>query len=181
MSHMFKRINSKQVYQNPWLSLNEDKIQFENGDDGIYAYVDRGDGASVIILNEKNEILLVKQYRYPIKAYEWNIPGGGIDSLAPEEAARTEIEEEVGIKLGKLEKIAEFYPLSSLATEKTHIFLARVANCILEGKDVSPSDEEIIEKRFFSIKQALSMIDQGEITDANTANMIQLVARKINS
>ncbi len=181
MSNMFKKINSKQVYQNPWLSLIEDEIQFENESRGTYAYAERSDGVSVIILNEKTEILLVKQYRYPIQAYEWNIPGGGIDSLEPEEAARTEIEEEVGVKLGKLEKIAEFYPLSSLATEKSHIFLARVANCTLEGKDVSPSDEEIIEKRFFSIKQALNMIDQGKITDANTANMIQLVARKINS
>ena len=176
---MFKTLSSKSVYKNKWMEVFEDEVEYPNGTKGIYGYVKRSDGAGIAVVNQNNEILLIKQYRYPIKAYEWNIPGGGIDGDDPEVAARREVKEETGVEVTHLEKLIESYPLSSLSTEKGYVYLARVENVELVQEDVSDSDEMVIEKRFIPIKEALRMVDAGEITDADTCSVVQMVGRRV--
>lgn len=176
---MFKQRSSQTVYQNTWMTVFEDAIEFPDGSSGIYGYVRRSDGAGIAAINPAQEILLIKQYRYPIKAYEWNIPGGGIDGDQPAAAAQRELMEETGVTIESIEKIGEFYPLSSCSTEKGYIFLCRVSNSSLPAEDVSDHNEDVQEKRFVPLAEALAMIDRGEITDAATSNVIQLVARRL--
>lgn len=176
---MFKTLSSKSVYKNKWMEVFEDEIEFSNGTKGIYGYVKRSDGAGVAILNEKSEILLVKQYRYPVKKMEWNIPGGATDGSDPREAAIREVLEETGIALESVEELYEGYPLSSCSTEKGYVYLARVENVTVPNSDVSEFDEYMEEKRFVPISEALRMIDSGNISDANTCNIIQIVARRL--
>ncbi len=159
----------------------EDEIEFENGDKGIYGYVKREDGVGVVIVNQKNEVLLLKQFRYPTQEYQWNLPGGAIDPGETEEdAVRREVSEETGLLLESLEKIGVYYPLCSCSTEKSTVFLSRViqqeTNIIHQDK----SDESIPEKRFIPIAEVLMMIDKNEINDPNTCNSIQVIARKLN-
>lgn len=176
---MFKTLSTKSVYKNKWMEVFEDEIQFPSGKKGIYGYVKRSDGAGVAIVNERSEILLVKQYRYPIDKLEWNIPGGAIDGFDPKEAAIREVFEETGIKIDSVEKLYEGFPLSSCSTEKSFVFFAKVTDVLIPDFDVSEYDEYMEEKRFVPIAEALKMIDSGEITDANTCNIIQIVARKL--
>ncbi len=176
---MLKKINSREVYSNKWMTVFEDEIKFSGGGPGIYAYVQRSNGAGLAVVDSKNRILLVKQYRYPIKDYDWNLPGGAIDTDKPQQGAIRETEEETGIEVKKVEKIGEFYPLSSCSTEKYYVYLARVEPQKMNQADVSEQDEYVGEKRFILLKNALKMIDKGEITDSTTANIIQIVARKL--
>lgn len=176
---MFKKLSSKSVYKNKWMEVIEDEIEFPDGKKGIYGYVKRSDGAGVAIVNEQSEILLVKQYRYPVNKMEWNIPGGAIDGFDPKEAAIREVLEETGLVIDTVEKLYEGFPLSSCSTEKSFVFFTRVADVLLPSSDVSEYDEYIEEKRFVPISEAIKMIDFGEITDANTCNVIQIVARKL--
>lgn len=176
---MFKTLSSKSVYKNKWMEVFEDAVEFPNGTTGIYGYVKRSDGACIAVVNENNEILLIKQYRYPIQAYEWNIPGGGIDGQDPETAAIREVAEETGVVVTNLEKLIESYPLSSCSTEKGSVYLARVENVELPKHDVSDADEMVLEKKFIPINEALKMVDAGEITCSDTCNVVQMVARRI--
>jgi len=176
---MFKTLSSKSVYKNKWMEVFEDEIEFPGGKTGIYGYVKRSDGAGIAVVNENNEILLVKQYRYPIKAYEWNIPGGGIDGQDPQLAAIREVKEETGVEVKNLEKLIESYPLSSCSTEKGYVYLAKVEGVKLVNEDVSDDDEMVIEKRFIPIEEVLRMVDAGEISDSDTCSIVQMVARKI--
>lgn len=165
------------VYQNKWMTVFEDDIEFPNGTVGIYGYVKRADGAGALVINPQNEVLLIKQYRYPIQDWEWNIPGGGIDNDEdPSTAVKREVEEETGLKIKSIEKIRKYYPLSSCSTELYSLFLAKVGNENLEMKQ-RLEDESIAEMKFISIDEALCMIDMGEIMDANTCNAIQILAR----
>lgn len=176
---MFKTLSSKSVYKNKWMEVFEDEVEYPNGSKGIYGYVKRSDGAGVAVVNENNEILLIKQYRYPIKAYEWNIPGGAIDGDDPEAAAKREVKEETGVEVGSVEKLFEGYPLSSCSTEKGYVYLARVENVELVADDVSDDDEMVVEKRFIPIKEALRMVDDGEITDSDTCSIVQMVGWRV--
>lgn len=178
---MFRTLNSKLIYENKWTKLYEDEIGFPGGEKGIYGYIERSNGVGAVVLNDKDEILLIKQYRYPIKSLQWNIPGGAIDlGEEPELAVKREVEEETGLEISELINIGTFAPLSSASTERDVLFMARVkGDAKIEYNDVSSEDEEIPEKRFITIEKLLRMIDKNEVTDALTCTAIQIVERKL--
>jgi ADP-ribose pyrophosphatase len=180
---MFKTIKKNIIHENKWTKFFEDEIEFENGEQGLYGYIERQDGVVVIILNQNKEILLINQYRYPIQKYEWNLPGGGIDGdETAEQAAIREVGEETGIEIKDVEKIGAFYPLSSASTELVTIFLAHVRqNVDVRELTNNQIDESVSERRWVSIEKCLEMIDKGEITDGMTCNAVQLVVRKIKN
>jgi ADP-ribose pyrophosphatase len=178
---MFKKLNQKIVYQNNWMTVFEDDIKFPNGAKGIYGYVKRTNGAGALVINPQKQVLLIKQYRYPIQDWEWNIPGGGVDvDENPQSAVEREIREETGLTVESIDKIGQFYPLSSCSTELVSLFVAKVADEELEIKQ-RLENESITEMKFVSIDEALRMIDAGEISDANTCNALQILARKIEN
>jgi 8-oxo-dGTP pyrophosphatase MutT (NUDIX family) len=177
---MFKKLSHKVVYENKWMTVFEDEVEFPNTSQGIYGYVKRSDGAGALVVNQNQEVLLVKQYRYPVQDWQWGLPGGAIDpGETPEQSTRREVEEETGLKIINLEKLGQFYPLSSCSTEIDYLFIAHVAGDTSEFSS-NQSDESFQEIKFVSMSEALEMIDSGEITDAFTGNALQMLARKLN-
>ncbi len=178
---MIKTLNSKTTYKNKWMEVFEDDVEFDGGQKGIYGFVKRSDGVDVLIINSHQEILLVKQYRYPIRAFQWGIPGGAMnEGETPKQAAQREIREETGLEITDLEEMGSYYPLSSCSTEKGNLFLARIDMDLPTENPLEQHDEVFQEKKFIPIQKILEMIDSNEITDAYTANAIQMLARRIN-
>lgn len=173
---MWKTLASKIVFQNPWIKVYSDEIEFENGNKGIYAYLSRHNGAHAILLTPDSKFILLKQFRYPIHAYEWSMPGGKIDQgESPQIAVKREIQEELGVSVSRIEQLGEWFALSSLNTEKLFIYVA--------WSDQPPQiaglqDESISEVEIVTKVQVLAMIDNGEITDPTMIAAIELVARK---
>ncbi len=162
------------------MEVFEDSVEFDNSENGIYGYVKRHDGASLLIVNTNNEILLVNQYRYPIKSFQWGIPGGAIEeNETPEDAVRREVREETGLEVTNLETMGCFYPLSSCSTEKDYLFIAHIDAKLPSENPDEQHDELFQEKKFVPIQKALEMIDRNEITDSNTAKAIQMLARRM--
>ena len=56
--------SSKQIYQNPWITVQEDTVIRPDGKEGIFTTVDNGTGVSVVALDKENNIYLVKEYFY---------------------------------------------------------------------------------------------------------------------
>ena len=81
-------------------------------------------GAAVIIpVFEDNSVALVKQYRHAAQDYILEIPAGTLENgETPEESAYREVEEEIGFRAGKMEKLTEFYVSPGFLTEKMHGF-----------------------------------------------------------
>lgn len=177
---MVRTRTHEKKYKNQWMTVFEDEIELPNGHKGIYGYVERKPGAGAVIINNKDEVLLVKQYRYPIKDFQINIPGGGIDIGEDDESAlKREIKEETGLEIEIIKKLGKFYPLSSCSTEVGHLFLCRTTSRI--SKERKGESDETFESIFFvGFEEALRMIDEGEITDDATANAIQIAYRDLN-
>ncbi len=178
---MIKTTNHIQKYSNKWMRVFEDNIEFPNGYKGIYGYVERKDGVDAVIINDKNQILLIEQYRYPIKDFQIGIPGGAINENENiEDALKREVKEETGLDIEIIKKLGEFFPLSSCSREKGHIFLCKALNELKEGM-TGEIDETVKEIKFVDFAEVIKMIDEGKITDAYSANAIQMAYRAIKN
>ena len=178
---MFKRIGQKELYKDKWLALYQDQIQFPDGSTGTYAWVNRKNGVVIAVVTTDNRILLNKEYRYVIEKYNWELPGGGIDEgETPERAAKRELYEETGIHADTLEEVGGFYPLHSFNTEHITVFYTKIEPTSLSTAQTE-SGEYVGEQRYVPFSEALGMIDSGEIIDAFTANVIQIVIRRLQA
>lgn len=90
-----------------------------------YDYLEIKEGVCVLPIY-REQVLLQKQYRYPIRAWQWELPGGFIDpGETPQEAAIRELKEETGYPALKIHSLGAFYPSFGSTDEKIHLFLAQ--------------------------------------------------------
>jgi len=165
-SNPFKTLSSKNVYDNPWISVTEHDIINPKGGKGIYGVVHfKNKAIGIIPLDENNNTYLVGQFRYPLNEYSWEIPEGGgaldIDTL---ESAKRELLEETGLKAENWELIQEMYLSNSVSDEKAYVFLATG----LSQHEAEPEDTEELKIKKLPFEEAYQMVLRGEITDSLT-------------
>ncbi|MFZ2199625.1 MAG: NUDIX hydrolase [Microgenomates group bacterium] len=173
---MWQTKNSKIVFQNKWIKLYIDAIEFDDGAPGEYTYLSRHDGAHVVVINSQNQIILFKEFRYPTRSFEWSIPGGKIDAgESPEQAAIRESQEEIGVTLGKIIPLGTWIAQSTLSTEKLNMFVGWTTDIPKSG---GLQDESVSQVQAFSATDILDMIDAGQISDPSISSALQIVIRK---
>ena len=122
-------------------------------------------GSVSILPVDRDRVFLIRQYRYPLDDYIWEIPAGTLEEgESPEECAARELEEETGLKAGRLEKMFEAYLVPGYGTEKMHFFLATD----LTRGEMHPEPSERIEVHKLTIDRAIDMIKSNEISDVKT-------------
>jgi ADP-ribose pyrophosphatase len=107
----------------------------------------------------------VRQYRYAVSAFVWELPAGRRDpSETPEAGARRELEEEVGLRAATLEAISTFWTTPGFCDEVMHLFRATG----LESVPARPEADERIEPGSFTMDEAMTMVARGEIREGKT-------------
>lgn len=159
----WRTLSSREVYDNPWISLREDAVVRPDGADGIYGVVHFKNVAIGILAVEDDFIYLVGQYRYTLEQYSWEIPEGG----CPEDedllsAAKRELAEETGLRAQKWEQMGEAHLSNSITDERAVWFLA---TGLTQGERDPEGTEQLLVRRV-PYEQALRMALAGEITDA---------------
>src|SRR5580658_7831539 len=88
----WKTIESRTAYENAWLRVREDQVIRPDGKPGIYGVIEIRPSVGVVALNERDEIVLVGQWRYTLNRYSWEIPRGGsrADETDMQQAAERE-------------------------------------------------------------------------------------------
>ena len=120
----------------------------------------------ILPLIDKDKIILIRQFRFPINKEIWEIPAGKLDKgEKPEVGAKRELEEETGYRTKNLKKIGEFYLSPGYSTEYMYLFLARGLRL---GEQNLDKEEKIKEVKIFSKKEVLKMIKERKIVDAKT-------------
>lgn len=161
----WRTLSTRQVYDNPWIGVREDRVLNPRGGEGIYGVVHyRNRAVGVIPLDERGWTWLVGQYRYTQDSYEWEIPEGGCpagESL--EDAARRELREEVGLLAEVLEPLAGGLQLSnSVSDERAYLFVARGLTPVA----AEPEDTEELATWHLPLDEAIAMALDGRIRDA---------------
>lgn len=159
----WRKLSSKQVYDNPWIRVREDRVVRPDGEQGIYGVVHFKNTAVGILALEGDDIYLVGQYRYTLEMYSWEIPEGGCsEGEDPLAAAQRELEEETGLRARVWVKLGEAYLSNSVSDEFAIWFLA---SDLTQGAN-RPEGTEQLRVRRIEFKEALRMARAGEITDA---------------
>ena len=133
-------------------------------------------GSAVIVpVFDDNSVALVRQYRHPAQKYLLEIPAG---SLAPGEdpeiGARRELEEEIGVLAGKVEKLTEFYVSPGFLGEKMHVYLATDFTATKQNLE----EDELLKIERIAISSIGEMLKNGVIEDAKTIIGLTLAAAR---
>lgn len=153
-----------EIYDNPWIRVTHEQVITPAGTDGIYGVVHfKNLAVGIVPIDARGHTWLVRQSRYPLDQYTWEIPEGGAplteDPLA---AARRELAEETGLVAAHWEELLHLHTSNSVTDERAVVYVARQ---LTQGPS-APEDTEDIEVRRLPLTEAIAMALSGEITDA---------------
>jgi len=163
-SNPWTTLDTRVVYENPWIRVREDRVLRPDGQPGIYGVVHfRNKAVGVLPVDDRGRIWLVGQYRYPLGRYSWEIPeGGGHGDEPPEETALRELREETGLVAGRLEFLGISHLSNSVSDETAYLYRATE----LEAGTSAPEGSERLPVRLVEWAEVLRMLKDGAITDS---------------
>ncbi len=164
MKSPWQTLSTKVVYDNNWIKVTHRDVINPGGNLGIYGVVEfKNLAIGIVPIDDDGYTWLVRQYRYTLDQYTWEIPEGGCPvGETPLSAAQRELQEETGLAAKKWTKIAEFHTSNSVTDEYGEIFLAEK---LTMGAQNLEDSEDITVKRL-PLKEAHQMVLDGEITDS---------------
>ena len=160
----WQKKSSRQVYENPWISVHHDEVITPTGTDGIYGrIVFKNIALAIIPMDEDNNTWLIGQYRYTLDEYTWEIPMGG-GPLAEDklESAKRELKEETGITAKDWKCILRIHTSNCVTDEEGFVYVAKD----LSFGETSFDSTEDLQITKVPFDTAIQMIDDGKITDA---------------
>ncbi|HEX6043595.1 MAG TPA: NUDIX hydrolase [Pyrinomonadaceae bacterium] len=172
-----KIIGSQKVFDGRVFTVTVDTVR--EGEKTYQREVVHHHGSAVILpVFDDGTVALVRQYRHPAVRYLLEAPAGTLDNgERPDDGAARELEEELGLVAGRMEKLSEFFVSPGFCEEKMWVFLA---TDLTEGKQQLDEDE-ILDLVRMPIDEALEMITSGEIQDAKTIIALMLAAPRVGS
>lgn len=159
----WKRLSSRIVYSNPWITVEEDRVQLPNGHTTIYGIVaPKNDFVGIVPMLKPDTVVLVRQYRYIQDEVTWEIPSGSIEEHeTPEEAAQRELRQEIGYQAQQFTLMNIMHSNKSIIRDKGYIFLAEG----LIPSSATPDETEEFQVIPMPLTDALAMVTQYEMTD----------------
>ena len=170
-----RRLSTREVYRNKWLTLREDLIERYHGNEpgaaGMYSVVDKDDCAAIIAIEHDEKlgdvIYLVEQFRYTIQQQCLELPQGGWEEAVtdPEELARGELREETGVIAETMTCLGMLHIAYGFANQKQFIYLAEGLK--MGAVDRDAEEHDLVVHRV-PVVEFEDMMRTGKIQDAST-------------
>jgi len=176
---MEKTLSSQQIYDGRALKLRVETVKKPNGKTTTREIVEHSDCVAVVVLDSKNNAILVRQFRKAVGKILLEIPAGGIDpGEQPIDCVRRELQEEIGYLPNKIDKLGGFYAAPGYCSEYLHLYLAtHLIPSQLEAEDTE--DIEVVRAPLSRIPE---LIASGEICDAKSvAGLLRVVSLGLKS
>jgi 8-oxo-dGTP pyrophosphatase MutT (NUDIX family) len=154
---------TREVYRNHWMRLREDEILRSNGQKGIYGVVEKNDSAIILPLDH-GRVWLVEQFRYTIQERALELPQGGweMEVENPEELARGELKEEMGLDAAEMTYLGTLWIAYGFTRQKQHLFLATGLTHVEREPD--PEEHDLV-IRSVPVEEFEEMMLSGVIRD----------------
>jgi 8-oxo-dGTP pyrophosphatase MutT (NUDIX family) len=175
MENPWRTKSKEEIYENPWIKLEEHQVVNPSGNDGIYGKVIfKNKAMAVIPIDENQNTWLVGQFRYTLNEYSWEIPmGGGPVELDILDSAKRELKEETGLSAKKWTQIMRIHTSNSVTDEEGFVFMAED----LTHGETEFEETEQLQVIKLPLKDAIQKVMDGEITDAISIAGLLKVAR----
>ena len=160
-----KTIESEQKFDGKIVKLFVDKAEVENGDTVVREVIKHPGGVCVVALDEENNVLFVRQFRYPHQKVLLEIPAGKLEFGEDHRACGLrELKEETGCTCDKFDYLGCLIPTPAYDTEVIHMYLARGLHYGTQKLDA----DEFLDVEKIPLEKAAEMIMNNEIDDAKT-------------
>ncbi|OFW42517.1 MAG: hypothetical protein A3J29_07080 [Acidobacteria bacterium RIFCSPLOWO2_12_FULL_67_14b] len=158
------------------LRLEVDRVKLP-GSHTIDMEIVRHPGSVVLLpIPEPGAIILIRQYRYTIDRWIWELPAGSLKpGENPDEAAARECEEEIGLAPGKVTRLRGYYPTPGFCDELMTYYRCEDLRAPAPGSAAQKDDDEEIEPHTFTLDDARALVASGEIVDLKTLAGLTLV------
>jgi len=163
-------LSKTEIYDNPWINVNEHQVLNPSGGRGIYGVVHfKNIAVGVVPIDSEGYTYLVGQYRYTLHQYSWEIPEGGCPmDEEPIRAAQRELLEETGLKAHKWTPMLKTYISNSVTDEVGYGFIAQE----LEQGEAEPEETEDLKVWRLPLEEAIATAMDGRITDSLSVMML---------
>lgn len=175
----WKKLDSRVVFENPWMQVLEDHVINPGGGENLYGHVHfRNRAVAIIPLDDENYTWLVGQQRYTLGEYSWELPMGGAPlDEEPLAAAKRELKEETGLIARSWTELMRLHMSNSITDESGVAYVARD----LEQGETEFEETEDLAIRRLPLPDAIDMCLEGEITDAMSVAALYRLAIKTAS
>lgn len=161
------RLSSKLVYDGKLLKVRSDTVRLPDGGTAEREFIEHPGAVAVIALTHAGELVMERQYRYPLGREMIEIPAGKIDpGEDPLATARRELKEETGYAAAQWRHLATIHIAIGYSNERIEIYLAEGLR--QEGSKLD--DEEFLEVLTLPLTTALAWVREGKITDSKTVS-----------
>ena len=169
--------HSDVIYKGRVFNITVDHVAYPDGRVVKMECVRHRGSVVLLPMTAPDRILLVRQYRYVVDRWLWELPAG---TLEPNESAHAaalrECHEEVGKIAGHAQKLLSFFPSPGFCDEEMNFFLLTDLRDRLPGEAAPHQDpDEILNVKEFSVKDVREMVRAGEIADMKTVVGMGLV------
>jgi ADP-ribose pyrophosphatase len=173
-----ERISSKSIFSGKILGLYHDMVRLPNGRMASREKITHPGAVAIVPVTFDNNILLVKQYRYPVSDITIEIPAGKLaPGENPQECAERELEEEIGAVGGKLKLLSSFYSTPGYCDEVLHLFIA--TDFQRSGNNLD--EDEFLEIVEVKMGESILWIKEGKIKDCKTISGILMARDYLNN
>lgn len=173
----WKKLSSKVIYDNPWMTVVEDRVINPSGGQNDYGHIRfKTCAVAIIPIDDDGNTWIVGQDRYTLGEYSWEVPMGGApkgeDALA---AAKRELREETGLKAEHWTEVMRLHTSNSITDEEGFVYIAKG----LQQGETEFDETENIDVRKLPLGDAIAMAQKGEITDAISVAALLWVSQNL--
>jgi len=145
--------------------LDTETVTLPNGSTLEMEIVRHPGGAAVVALDSEDRICLLRQYRYVVGDWLWELPAGKIDHEEPPlQTAQRELAEEAGVAAARWDDLGYTFSSPGVFDERVYLYLARDLTTVPAAQE----PHEVFEVHWIPFDDAMEWAQSGEIVDAKT-------------
>jgi 8-oxo-dGDP phosphatase len=178
--HEYEVVESTVQYRGPIFTIRTDKVTMPGGTVAQRDYIDHVGAVGAVAVDPAGRVLLLRQYRHPVRQRLWELPAGlsDVDGEAAVETARRELYEEAGLRAATWRRLTDTLTSPGMTNERMRLFLAQDLTEVPDGERFEREHEEAeLETAWFTLDEAVRMVFDGQIRNATCVIGVLATAR----